>query len=128
MKAKALREYSDVSGCSSVTCSSLSSPQRKPGSGRLKGQSLLSSDTCVYDCQQKSESEKSHIRRCNVFGSHMLAVRNKKNNKRLKVFVLVAVYVPEEPDVYENKDMLCSGHCVCVCGRFFFLLLFFTKQ
>lgn len=52
MKAKALREYSDVSGCSSVTCSSLSSPQRKPGSGRLKGQSLLSSDTCVYDCQK----------------------------------------------------------------------------
>lgn len=126
MKAKALREYSDVSGCSSVTCSSLSSPQRKPGSGRLKGQSLLSSDTCVYDCQQKSESEKSHIRRCNVFGSHdMLAVRNKKNNKRLKVFVPVAVYVPEEPDVYENKDMLCSGHCVCVDV---FFLLFFTKQ
>lgn len=55
----------------------------------------------------------------------MLAVRNKKN-KRLKVFVLVAVYVPEEPDVYENKDMLCSGHCVCV--DVFFLLLFFTKQ
>lgn len=64
--------------------------------------------------------EKSHIRRCNVFGSHdMLAVRNKKN-KRLKVFVLVAVYVPEEPDVYENKDMLCSGHCVCVWTFFFF--------
>lgn len=48
----------------------------------------------------------------------------KKNNKRLKVFVLVAVYVPEEPDVYENKDMLCSGHCVCVCGRFFFFFFF----
>lgn len=82
MKAKALRDYSDVSGCSSVTCSLLSSPQRKPGSGRLKGQSLLSSDTCVYDCQHKSESKKSHIRQCNVFGSHdMLAVRNKKITK-----------------------------------------------
>lgn len=53
--------------------------------------------------------------------AHMICwlSETKKNNKRLKVFVLVAVYVPEEPDVYENKDMLCSGHCVCVCGRFF---------
>lgn len=42
------------------------------------------------------------------------------------MFVLVAVYVPEEPDVYENKDMLCSGHCVCVW--MFFFLLFFTKE
>lgn len=60
--------------------------------------------------------------------AHMICwlSETKKNNKRLKVFVLVAVYVPEEPDVYENKDMLCSGHCVCV--DVFFLLLFFTKQ
>lgn len=59
--------------------------------------------------------------------AHMICwLSETKKITRLKVFVLVAVYVPEEPDVYENKDMLCSGHCVCV--DVFFLLLLFTKQ
>lgn len=38
-----------------------------------------------------------------MFLTHLLS----KKKKRLKVFVFVSVGVPEEPDVYQNKDMLC---------------------
>lgn len=68
--------------------------------------------TNIHDCQHKSESEKSHIWSYNVFGSlNTLTVSKKK--KSLKVFVLVTVCVPEEPNVSDNKDMLCWGLCDC---------------
>lgn len=66
-------------------------PQHKPGSDRIKGQTLLSSvrlkkhnkkRNIHYDCQHKSESEKSDV----FVSLNMLTVsqNNNNNNKRVK--------------------------------------------
>lgn len=94
--------------CSPVNCPLFSSPQHKPGSDRSKGRTLLSSVRWeTYMTVSTSRKVKN-----STFGdmclAHLICCVQKK---RLKVFVLVTVCVPEEPDVYENKDMLCWGHC-----------------
>lgn len=101
-------------GCSSVSCPLFSSPQHKPGSDRIMGQTLLSSVRWqTYMTVSTSQKVKNHTFGHIMCLAHLILWLCPKKKKSLKVFVLVTVCVPEEPNVSDNKDMLCWGLCDC---------------
>lgn len=104
-----------LSGFLSGDLSSFSTLICKPGSGRFEGQTLLSS---VRQKKQKtttvntSQSSKLHILDAMCLAQYVDCVpQNKEKTKKIRrqktECVCACDYVPEVPDVYDYKDMLC---------------------